>query len=236
MKFGLLKSKIEKKIIDSYAKNNFKNEIKLFKKYVLENKSFSKIFYIYDNLSENKGFDKDYVNDYINECVDLYNKITRKINKEDCRQLNEWVSNIETENNYLDIDNIFSNNVLMTEEKLKSRKKIIDNIVKTPKQKGETMNLPISTLFSVANKSANSYIESLDESERIEIIKIMNESDDSLQKDFETLKINVIEKLENIKESDEDSKSRIAEAIEKIKTDSYSKFSYYNLKNLYESI
>ena len=45
MKFGILKSKIEEKLLESYIKQNFKNEIKHFKKLVLEDKTISSIFY-----------------------------------------------------------------------------------------------------------------------------------------------------------------------------------------------
>jgi hypothetical protein len=38
MKFGQLKSKIEKHLIDAYSKGEFKTEMKYFKKLVLENK------------------------------------------------------------------------------------------------------------------------------------------------------------------------------------------------------
>ena len=50
MKFGLLKSKIESKLIESYRTNKFKTDIKLFKQLVLEDSSVSKTFYLYDEL------------------------------------------------------------------------------------------------------------------------------------------------------------------------------------------
>ena len=42
--FGLLKTKIENVLLESYANDTFKDEIKNFKKYVLENKNISKLF------------------------------------------------------------------------------------------------------------------------------------------------------------------------------------------------
>ncbi len=41
MKFGLLKSKIEKNLLESYSKGEFKTEMKYFKKLVLENKNIA---------------------------------------------------------------------------------------------------------------------------------------------------------------------------------------------------
>ena len=43
--FGLLKTKIENVLLESYANDTFKNELKTFKKLVIENKNISKLFY-----------------------------------------------------------------------------------------------------------------------------------------------------------------------------------------------
>ena len=56
MKFGLLKSKIEKNLLESYSKGKLAEEIKIFKKLVLENKTLSRLYYLYDELNSNKGF------------------------------------------------------------------------------------------------------------------------------------------------------------------------------------
>jgi hypothetical protein len=49
--FGLLKTKIENVLLESYSNDTFKNELKTFKKLVIENKNISKLFYLYDELS-----------------------------------------------------------------------------------------------------------------------------------------------------------------------------------------
>ena len=58
MKFGLLISKIEELLINSYVNETAKIELKNFNKLVLENKNASTMFYIYTELSKKKGFDK----------------------------------------------------------------------------------------------------------------------------------------------------------------------------------
>ena len=50
MKFGLLKSKIEKCLIESYKKDSFKKNMFIFKELVLENKNIGKLFYLYNEL------------------------------------------------------------------------------------------------------------------------------------------------------------------------------------------
>ena len=79
MKFGILKSKIENVLLESYKNNTFKNELKTFKKLVIENKNVAKIFYLYDELSSPKGLNESYVNEFINESVKLYEKSISKI-------------------------------------------------------------------------------------------------------------------------------------------------------------
>jgi len=66
-------------LLDSYVKGTLKSEIKNFKKNVLENKNISKLYYLYDDLSTNKGLDNVMVNDYINECVIIYENTLNKI-------------------------------------------------------------------------------------------------------------------------------------------------------------
>jgi len=235
MKFGLLKSKIEQKMLNAYAKNNFKDEVKRFKKYILENKSVSKIFYLYDELSSKRNTDKSIANEYINECVDLYNKNILMIGRMDYIQLNEWVKDIEVENSYIDIDNLFSEDVLMIEEKINSRKKIAENIIKEAEIKTNPINLPLNTMINVVNKSANNYINNLSESNKKELFKILNETDENLEKEFVELKESVISKLETM-ESEEEMKEKINEAIDKVKSEKYSRYSYYNLRHLNESL
>ena len=46
MKVGILKSKIEKKLVDSYKTNKLNENLKVFKKLVLENKRISNLFFM----------------------------------------------------------------------------------------------------------------------------------------------------------------------------------------------
>ena len=77
--FGLLKTKIENVLLESYANDTFKNELKTFKKLVIENKNISKLFYLYDELSSPKSLNESYCNEYINECIKIYENTVNKI-------------------------------------------------------------------------------------------------------------------------------------------------------------
>ena len=58
--FGTLKTKIETASVELYNKPEFKDFMKNFKTMVLENKDLSELYFIYDDLSSNKGISKDH--------------------------------------------------------------------------------------------------------------------------------------------------------------------------------
>jgi hypothetical protein len=159
--FGLLKTKIENVLLESYSNDTFKNELKTFKKLVIENKNISKLFYLYDELSSPKSLSESYCVEYINECIKIYENTVNKLKQSDVKQLSTWVGNKITENNYTDIDTLFSSDVLTIESKIKSRKIISESLRKLPITKTEGIDLPLSTMVSVANKTIKNYIDGL---------------------------------------------------------------------------
>ena len=112
IKFGNIKSKIEEKLLESYSNNTFKTEMKNFKSLVLGNKNISKLFYLYDEMSSNKGLNESLVNDYIYECITIYETTINKIEDNTISNLKKWVSNVNCENKYENIDNLFLTDVL----------------------------------------------------------------------------------------------------------------------------
>ena len=238
IKFGSLKSKIDKKLLESYSTNTFKNEMKIFKKLVLENKSINKLFFLYDDLSSNKGLNESLVNDYIHECITIYENVINKLDEKSFDELRKWTKNIESENQYSNIDNLFSNNVLTIESRIQSKKLISENLIKSPNKKSEVVNLPISTMVNVANKTLNNYIESLNESDKKELINFLKSDDSELQNNFEQLRESVKNKLTVIKETTNDSETlnRVEETINKVESEKYDKFTYFKLKSLNENL
>ena len=240
MKFGILKSKIENVLLESYKKNTFKDELKTFKKLVIENKNVAKIFYLYDELSSPKGLNESYVNEFINESVKLYEKSISKITKSELKELNEWVKNSIVENSYSKIDDLFTSDVLTIESRIKSKKLISETLRKLPITTTTTksIELPLSTMVSVANKTIKNYIDGLNESDKKELINLLSEDDSTLTEKYNTLKENVVEKLNNMKESSDDNsvKSRIDETLSKVLSEKFDKLSYFKLKGLNENL
>ena len=238
MKFGILKSKIENVLLESYKKNTFKDELKTFKKLVIENKNVAKIFYLYDELNTPKGLNESYSNDYINECIKIYENTVNKIKQSDINQIVAWVGNKNVESNYTDIDTLLSNDVLTIESKIKSRKIISESLRKLPITTTKGIDLPLSTMVSVANKTIKNYIDGLNESDKKELINLLSEDDSSLTEKYITLKESVVEKLNNMKESSDDNsvKSRIDETLTKVLSEKFDKLSYFKLKGLNENL
>lgn len=237
MKFGILKSKIEEKLLESYIKQNFKSEIKNFNKLILEDKTISSLFYLYDELNTNQGMDNTLINDYLNESVKIYENLINKVSNKKIIGIKKWIGDIQCENKYETIDKLFSNDVTSINEKITSKKIISETLKKKPIVTTESIELPITTIVNIANKTIKSYLENLSESEKKELENMLNEDDNVLENEYGKLKNNVIEKLTDLKKSAEsDVVLKINESIEKVKSEPYSKLNYYKLKGLKESI
>jgi len=237
IKFGILKSKIEKVLLESYSNNTIKDELKKFKTNVLDNKNVSKLFYLYDELNSNKGLSESVVSDYINECTTIYENTVNKIKPNEFQKIKSWVGNVKTKNNYENVDNLFSTDVLTIESRLQSRKVISESLKKNKPLEKEVVNLPLSTMVNVANKTITTFMEGLNETEKKELINLLSEDESKLKDNFDNIKNDVIVKLENLKEhSDESTLIRINETIQKVTSEKYDKLSYFKLKGLKDTL
>jgi hypothetical protein len=239
MKFGVLKSKIEKCLIESYNKNTLKDNIFIFNELVKKNKNISKIYYLYDELSSNKGLSESVANDFINGSITIYENALNKINKKDIQEISLWLNNVNTKNEYEKIDSLFSSNVVMLESKIQSRKLVVECLkLNKPFSNNKVISLPLESMVKVANNTITNYLSNVSESEKKEIISLLKEDNDKLEIKFDFIKENTLKRLENIlsSDSDPDTVGAIKETIEKVKNESFDKISYIKLKNLNESL
>lgn len=237
MTIGQIKSGVEKILLESYSNNTFTNEIKVFKKLVLENKNISKIFYLYDELNSKKGLNENIVDSYINECITLYENTINKMDSSEFLSLKRWIKDSKTENLYENIDNLFSSDVLKIDTKVQSRKMISEQLKKQPETSKEVINIPLSSSLNIANKVLEQHIQELSESEKKELVDILSTPDNDLKVKFETLKENTISKLTTLKEtSDTETSERIEETIEKVRNESFDKLNFYRMKVLLENL
>lgn len=238
MKFGELKSKIEKCLTESYTKNSVKKDLFVFKELVLKNKNVSKLFYLYDELSSKKGLSEDVASEYVNQSITLFENTINKISTKELNEIKDWVGHIKSNNEYSDIDNLFSTGLLNLESKIKSKKVIVEGLQKQNLvEEKEFIKVPLNAMTNVANKTIKSYISNLNESEQKEVLQILNTPKEKLQQKYEITKEIVLEKLEKQKEDgDSETKQTIDEVVKKLTTEQFNELNYFKLKNLSEGL
>jgi DNA repair exonuclease SbcCD nuclease subunit len=205
----------------------------------LGDKNIKKIFYLYDELSSNKGLNENYANEFLNQSQILFENTINKINPKKVKELEMWVGHVKTKNEYQIIDDYFSNDILRLEHKIKGKNVILETIKNNKTEEDiEIINVPIDKMFKIASETIDDYINSLSESDKKEVIKILNESDDKLKIEFDIIKENVVGRLQRMlnEESDTEVKTTIQETIKKIETENFDKINYIKLKNLNKTI
>lgn len=232
--FGLLKTKIESLLTESYKKNSFKEKIKIFKTLVLENKEFAQIYYIYENLSKPQDFSDETSKLFIDESVLMLTKLSKQVKTKD---IEKWVKDIKVENAYGDIDSILSPKVLQIESIIKSKKRIMETL-QGKKTTESLINLPIKTMVNLANKGLSEFVLTMDEGSKKELTDIISLSSDEVKTSFNVLRETTIKKLEDtlLEQTDIDMVKKINDTIEKIKSDTPTNLSLYKLRKLSEII
>jgi hypothetical protein len=238
MEFGILKTKIEDKLVHSYVNNTMKKDLFVFEQLILNNKNLSKLYLMYDELSSKKGLSESVGNDFITESISEFKSIKKNITKSDLDEINMWIGHLKSENRYVDIDNLFTTNVTKLEEKVKSKKNILTNLMGTQNIAESKPNVTLVNLMNIANKTVNDYLDTLSESEKNEVKKLISEDENKLMVEFNFIKENSINRLNKLKlsESNTDVIKTIDETISKIESEDFSKVSYVKLKRLNEDL
>jgi hypothetical protein len=231
MTFGQIKSIIEKNLLESYKnEKDFKKSLKEFKHNVLNNKTMSKLYSLYDQLSTPQGLSESDSKEFLEEGITLIQKLVSGI---------KTPMVLETvENKYSDIDSLVYINKLDLLERVNSKKNIIKLISSKNEIVKESINIPIKTMVSIANQTLNNYIENLDENSKKEFLQIISEDVQSLETKFETIRENTIVKLNTMLEKEEEFeiKTKLSETIERIKVEKFDQLNFLKLKNLESSI
>lgn len=236
--FGTIKTKIENTAVEFAKKPEFKRFIFEFNHLVLENKDLSELYYIYDDLSSNKGLPSDIANDYINESIE-YSQILLESQNKRLKDINLWINswNKENKNNYSDIDNVIYNiGIRNLETVLESKKNIKNTIITEQKRKEiyESVNLPISSMVKIANENLKKEIGFLNENDKKELDEILSLTNEELKENFDNVKKIVLENLNHsLNESvDSDLQNTINKTIIKIIDSKCSHYDYFKLKKL----
>ena len=232
MTFGEVKSIIEESLIESYKdQKNFKKVMNEFHQNVLTNKSISKLYSLYDDLTSEKGMSESDAKEYLEEGVKLIQTIlsSSKLPKSRSKSIN---------NKYSDLDNIVYIKTLNISERIQSKKNLVETLKKSPNKVNESINIPLKSMVSVANQTLKSYIDTMDENTKKDFLKVVTGNPKELETEFTTIKESAITKLQTILEgeSEVELKTKISETINKIKGEEFNQMNYVRISSLEKSI
>ena len=232
MTFGTIKSIIENNLLESYKdEKEFKKSLREFKHNVLSDKSMSKAYALYDQLSSAQGLSEETAKEYLEEGVNLLQKILPNIRlpKSSSKNVN---------NKYSDIDALVYTNKLDLLERIQSKKNIVSLLTSANNVVKESINIPVKSMVSIANQTLKNYIDTLDENSKKEFLQLISEDTKSLETKFETIRESAIKKLQTILEKEEEFelKTKLSETIDKLKIEKFDQMNFIRLKNLEESI
>ena len=235
--FGKIKTKLEEASVVSYKNNQFDKFMIAFKKLVLENRDICELYYIYEDLSSNKGIDKDIVDEYINENIE-YSKLLVSENEEMLDLLTYWLDKIveSSDNRYNDIDTLIYNDSIKNLEKVLESKKQIKNVLIKESVKEDTkptVNVPISTMVKMYESTLkNNFV--LNEEEIKEISSLKSLSKEEINNELNTLKESVVSKLKGTltESKDGDLNSTIQDTINKVMNTNPDHYNLYKLRKL----
>lgn len=232
MTFGNIKSLIENNLLESYKdEKDFKKTLREFKHNVLSNKSMSKAYTLYDQLSKPQGLSEHDAKEFLEEGISLLQRVLPSI------KLPKTISE-SVKNSYADIDTLVYTQKTDLKERINAKKNIISILTLKTEIVKESINIPIKSMVNIANQTLKNYLDTLDENSKKEFIQIVSEDTKTLETKFETIRENAIIKLKTILENENESeiKLKISETIDRLKDEKFDQMNFLRLKNLEESI
>lgn len=232
MTFGTIKSFIENNLLESYKnEKEFKKTLREFKHNVLNNKSMSKAYNLYDQLSTSQGLSESDAKEFLDEGISLLQRILPTIKLP--KIMSETVVN-----RYNDIDTLVYTQKLNLTERVQSKKNVVSILVSKTETIKESINIPVRSMVSIANQTLRNYLDTLDETTKKEFIQLVSEDTNVLESKFEIIRESAISKLQTLLEKEEETeiKSKISETITKLKDEKFDQMNFLRLKNLDESI
>jgi len=232
MELGLLFSKVEKKLNESYVNQTFKTEINNFKKFVISNKMLSECYYLYSNLTIKQGMSSDIAKEYLEESIKTIK------NKKDhlfLKDLKNWVKDVVCENQYKKVDSLLNDDVLKITENIENKKELVSIMTES---KEVTKNNFTPLIENVVKYNLEKYIDGLEPEVLQQLDEVFSKKDFDLKSDFDVLKENTIIKLKNyiLTNNDNEIKQKLNETIDSVEKETFNRLNYLKLQNLYEGL
>ena len=188
-KIGVVKSKILKKLTESFSTND-KSEMKTIVSKIVSNKEFKEMYLFYEEI-ENKYFDNvDTAKLYVEELNLILKNKTKNMSKF-CKELNENLKGIETETHelYSYLDQLSEDdNLSNLDKKVIAKKKLVEHLTnkkETKIEEGVDYTSNENLLYSVLANNFNAlYSQNLNEEQKEELKNILSMSDVDLISSF----------------------------------------------------
>jgi hypothetical protein len=229
-------------MVQSYGKENFKTVMKEFKNNFLSNKSISEMYFIYNDLSTQKGINKDIAGEYVNESFEKLSDLISS-NQKKIDELYKWVkTNLkgDVENEYSDIDFVvYENKITNLERILETKTQIKNLLLSTKKEKvQESVNIPLSSMLKIVTNTFNKEYSNISEEDKKELKSLLSLNKKEISGEIKLVKESVISKLsDKITESDDSElKEKIGNTIQKIQESESDLISLYKLKQLEQGL
>lgn len=234
MRFGVIKTLIENKLVESFVNKRLSTDMSFFQDKILKDKSFKKHMFVYDTLNENKSLDSETANYLIDDLInDLKNN---PLSENVIKTIKRWTNGIVKENNYSVIDNLVYGDDLHPEKKSIARKQIVESLGKSKVIKESKSKIPLKSMVKIANTTIAKKLENLSESDKEKILKVLK-SDDEIKEEFKKLKEDTLNKIDRlISESPEDLTQTLIETKERLGKSDFSKKEYIKLINLNDGL
>lgn len=232
MKFGKVKTIIENDLSESVKdKKIFKENIKNFKKHILSDKSLSKLYVLYGDLTKPRGLSESAAKIYLEEGIDWGKKLVKKAKI-------PVILNKVNENQYENIDKLIYETTNNLDELVVIKEGVLKLLMQPIVINENMVNIPLSSMVKVVNNKVNEYINSLNEETKKEILSLLKEDRNKLNADFLSLKEDTEKKLLELSLNEEniEVKSKLSKAIEKVKSDKFDILNYYEIKLLNKSL
>jgi hypothetical protein len=237
--FGKIKSKILKKLIESYSTDN-KSEMKTIIKSIKNNKDFKELYLFYEEI-ENKYFeDKELAKLYIQEINTIlknkYNNIA-----EFCNELDNKMGKIEIEENelYSSIDQLIEDdNLNNIDKKVIAKKKLVDYLTKKKeiKESEKTVHTTNENLLHavLSNNFNVLYGSTLSEEQKEEFKNIVSMSKDEITEKTKELKESLNSKIDSLlsESTDNEISNKLNKVRDEINNKDESRVNYYRLVEL----
>jgi hypothetical protein len=239
--FGKIKTKILKKLTESYSSQN-KTEMKTILKTIKENKDFTEMYLFYEEIEGKYFEDRDTAKLYVEELNSILKNKSKNISKF-CNSLNEKLGDLEINENelYSTLDNLLEDDTLSNiDKKVIAKKKLVEHLTtkkEIKESENETYTSNENLLHAVlANNFNVLYTNNLSEGQKEELKNILTMTNDDLELKTNELKESILNKVSEIlnesTSSDPNLTNKLNGVQKEVKEMETSKYNFYRLTEL----